>query len=237
MVRGTSPPLKWRRFRRIASECGRFAWQRPPLEQRPSRIGTGCGRAEARPYHKMSTSEGDQSTGDHILTATRHRQTGPTFPICHCTVNAHRLVTYADNPPSDPAVCAQSGIKRHTVRPGPGDILIHCDQRVAAFPGGTYGNNQDIYVVACSDIAYLVNQQASEALAGVCRSNSDTKRCHRIPCMPGIKILHFFRHHPIPTFIRQCIGGTIPSKEQTVTDGCQPPIRVVHSEPVSGKSL
>jgi len=54
---GSIPTLKCRRFRRIALECGWFAWQRPPIEQSPFRIGTGCGRAEARPYHNMSTPE------------------------------------------------------------------------------------------------------------------------------------------------------------------------------------
>jgi hypothetical protein len=36
---------------------GWFSWHSPPLEQSPSRIGTACGRAEARPYHNMSTPE------------------------------------------------------------------------------------------------------------------------------------------------------------------------------------
>jgi four helix bundle protein len=50
-------PLKWRHFRGIALECGQGDWQRLPLQCSISRIGTGCGRAEARPYHNMSTLE------------------------------------------------------------------------------------------------------------------------------------------------------------------------------------
>jgi hypothetical protein len=49
--------LKWRLFRGIALECGQGDWQRLPLQCSISRIGTGCGRAEARPYHKKSTLE------------------------------------------------------------------------------------------------------------------------------------------------------------------------------------
>jgi hypothetical protein len=56
-------PLKWRLFRGIALECGQGDWQRLPLQCSISRIGTGCGRAEARPYHKMSTLEREIDPG------------------------------------------------------------------------------------------------------------------------------------------------------------------------------
>jgi hypothetical protein len=50
-------PLKCRLFRRIAVECGQWNRQRLPLRCSMFRIGTGCGRAEARPYHKKPTPE------------------------------------------------------------------------------------------------------------------------------------------------------------------------------------
>jgi hypothetical protein len=52
-----APPLKCRLFRRIALECGQWDRQRLPLQCSIFRIGTGCGRAEARPYHKKPTPE------------------------------------------------------------------------------------------------------------------------------------------------------------------------------------
>jgi hypothetical protein len=62
--------LKWRLFRGIALECGQGDWQRLPLQCSISRIGTGCGRAEARPYHKMSTLE-SHSPRHMVAQATR----------------------------------------------------------------------------------------------------------------------------------------------------------------------
>jgi hypothetical protein len=50
-------PLKCRLFCQIALECGWLDWQRLSLQKTVSRIGTGGGRAEARPYNKTSTPE------------------------------------------------------------------------------------------------------------------------------------------------------------------------------------
>jgi hypothetical protein len=53
----TPPSLKCRLFRQSALECGQWERQRLPLPCSMFRIGTGCGRAEARPYHKKPTPE------------------------------------------------------------------------------------------------------------------------------------------------------------------------------------
>jgi len=45
-------------FHWIVVECGQWDRQRPPLQRSISRIGMGCGRAEARPYNKKHTLHG-----------------------------------------------------------------------------------------------------------------------------------------------------------------------------------
>ncbi len=62
--RGTDAPLKCRLFRQSALECGQWERQRLPLPCSMFRIGTGCGRAEARPYHKKPTPERTDALGD-----------------------------------------------------------------------------------------------------------------------------------------------------------------------------
>jgi signal transduction histidine kinase len=56
-------PLKCRLFRRIALECGQWNRQRLPLQCSIFCIGTGCGRAEARPYQKKPTPERGMGLG------------------------------------------------------------------------------------------------------------------------------------------------------------------------------
>jgi len=54
---GKTTALTCRLFCRIALECGQWNRQRLPFQCSMFRIGTGCGRAEARPYHKKPTLE------------------------------------------------------------------------------------------------------------------------------------------------------------------------------------
>ncbi len=85
-------PLTCRLFRWIALECGQWERQPLPLQSSISRIGTGCGRAEARPYNTKPTPENHQ-TRDYLMHVSPGRfagfahvvvfvvQTGRPFPF------------------------------------------------------------------------------------------------------------------------------------------------------------
>jgi hypothetical protein len=73
---GGLQPLKCRLFHRIALECGQWDRQRLPLQCSMFRIGTGCGRAEARPYHKKPTSESGLQLGLQPADHLAHRKAG-----------------------------------------------------------------------------------------------------------------------------------------------------------------
>jgi len=83
------PPRKWRRFRRIALECGQWDRQPLPLQCRMFRIGVDCGRASARPYHKKPTPERSDPPACHHSGMRSAAAFYPGIQIiprrsCHC---------------------------------------------------------------------------------------------------------------------------------------------------------
>ncbi len=92
-LQDTPTALKCRLFRQSALECGQWDRQRLPLQCSIFRIGTGCGRAEARPYHKKPTPESTPTalvSGEPIAGFTMLPQANPAItvlkrPVCRST--------------------------------------------------------------------------------------------------------------------------------------------------------